>query len=278
MMGQRVVEHAVLQVPVRLPNAPDSLFLQLDTGSDQSMFYEVPYREIRPGLPPALPRFVLEHATVGTEVLDVDTIWLRAKSGRPINSTGARTIGTLGADVLRRRVLVLDFVRQRFALLPPGSALPSELEGRAEWAALIPRDGKLFVRVRVAGMERDDLFFDSGSSAFPLVVRRAVWPAWTGRQAVDSANEVWMVSSWGRDVPLVGAALQGSLGIGALEFRSPAMFFHADSLGPPDFFESSGYLVSGYFGNALFGDSATVVVDVPRRRFGVLVNQPPRKH
>ena len=277
MMEQRVVERSVLQVPVRLPNAPDSLFLQLDTGSDQSMFYEIPYREVRTDLPTALPRFVFEQAVVGTETLDTDTLWLRPKSGRPIASTRARTIGTLGADVLRRRVLVLDFGTERFALLPPGAALPPAMDKQAHWAVLTQRDGKLFVRARIGGAERDDLFFDSGSSAFPLVVRRELWGTLTGRRASDAANDIWMASSWGRAVPLIGAPLDGSFTIAGIAFPSPMVFFHGDTLGPPGFFETSGYPVSGYFGNALFADSATVVIDVPRRRFGVIVGRPRAK-
>lgn len=269
MMGPRVVERSVLQVPVRLPNAPDSLFLQLDTGSDQSMFYEIPYRELRPGLPESLPRFVFEPAVVGTETLDRDTIWVRPKSGRPIASTRARTIGTLGADVLRRRVLVIDFAAERFALLAPGVPVPADLERRAGWAPLNYRNGKPFVRVRVAGTDRDDLFFDSGSSAFPLVVRRELWPEWTGRQRTDEANEVWLAMSWGREVPLIGAPLRGALSIAGVEFRTPTTFVHGDTTGIPGFFDTSHYPVAGYFGNALLGDSLTVIVDIPHNRFGL---------
>jgi hypothetical protein len=273
MMGERVVERAVLQVPIHLPNAPDSLFLQLDTGSDQSMLYEVPYRELRPDLPVVLPRFVFERAAIGAAALDGDTLWLRPKSGRPIAATRARTVGTLGADLLRRRVLIIDFPARRFALLAPHAALPAELGRQARWAPLTARNGKLFVRATVGGMERDDLFFDSGSSAFPLVVRREIWRAWTGRQPADSANDVWMATSWGRDVPLIGAPLRGSLIIGGMEFRSPTTFFHGDTAGPPGFFETSSYPVSGYVGNALFADSVTVVIDVPGARFGLIVGR-----
>lgn len=273
MMGERVVERAVLQVPIHLPNAPDSLFLQLDTGSDQSMLYEVPYRELRPDLPVALPPFVFERATIGATALDGDTLWLRPKSGRPIAATRARTVGTLGADLIRRRVLVLDFAANRFALLAPHAALPAGLGRQVRWAPLLARNGKLFVRVRVGGVERDDLFFDSGSSAFPLVVRREIWRSWTGREPADSINDVWMATSWGRDVPLIGAPLRGSLIVGGLEFRSPMTFFHGDTAGPPGFFETSSYPVSGYVGTALFGDSVTVVIDVPGARFGLIVRK-----
>ncbi|HEX6053500.1 MAG TPA: hypothetical protein VFZ21_29730 [Gemmatimonadaceae bacterium] len=269
MMGQRVVERSVLQVPVRLPNAPDSLFLQLDTGSDQTMFYEIPYRELRPDLPDPPPRFVLERATVGTELLDRDTIWLRPKSGRPIASTRARTIGTLGADVLRTRVLIIDYAAARFALLPPGVAVPPDLDQRTRWTTLTARDGKLFIHARVAGNDRDDLFFDSGSSAFPLVVRRELWRQLTGREPGDAANDVWTATSWGREVPLIGAPLLGSVAIAGLEFRAPMTFFHGDTAGPPGFFETSQYPVAAYIGNVLFADSLTVIVDAERRRFGI---------
>lgn len=269
MMGTRAVEHAVLQVPISLPDAPDSLFLQLDTGSDQTMLYEVPFRELRPDLPAALPRLVFERAVVGQAPLDRDTLWLRPKAGRPIASTRARTIGTLGVDVLRDRVLVLDFAAERFALLRPHARVPAGLESCARWTPLVARNGKLFVHTTVAGVDRDDLFFDSGSSAFPLVIRPELWRAWTGRSPGDSTNSTWVASSWGRDVPLVGAPLNGTLAIAGVEFRSPVTFFHADSLGPPGFFETSGYRVSGYFGNALLGDSLIVIIDVSRARFGL---------
>ena len=147
--------------------------------------------------------------------------------------------------------------------------VPADLERRAGWAPLNYRNGKPFVRVRVAGTDRDDLFFDSGSSAFPLVVRRELWPEWTGRQRSDPANEVWLATSWGREVPLIGAPLRGALSIAGVEFRTPTTFVHGDTTGIPGFFDTSHYPVAAYFGNALLGDSLTVIVDIPHNRFGL---------
>jgi hypothetical protein len=270
MMGDRVVERSVLQVPIRFEGGPDSVFLQLDTGSDRTMLYEVPYREVRVELPTPPPRFVHDRVTIGPVDASRDTFWIRPGAGRPLASTGARTMGTLGADFLRHRVLVLDFPNVRFALLDTSQALPPSVEGRVRWTPLIPRDGKLFVRALVAGEAYNDLFFDSGSSAFPIIVRRELWSGWTGRAVGDPSNEVWSATSWGTEIPLIGAPLSGDLVIAGIHFPRPLAFHHGPVAGIADFFASSSYPVRGYFGNALFFDRFVVVVDVPRSRFGLL--------
>jgi hypothetical protein len=272
MMGERAVQRTVLQVPVTLEGGPDSVYMQLDTGSDQSMFYEVPFREIRTTLPTPLPRFVLERALIGQETASLDTFWLRPNSGRPIASSRARTIGTLGADFLRDRVLILDFPNDRFAFVHRGDALPAALERAASWTWLDARNDKLFVQLTIAGRTFDDVFFDSGSSAFPLIVRRTLWTGLTGRHASDSTNDILLASSWGRDVPLIGAPLSGAVAFGAVRIDRPLVYHHGVVEGVQNFFDTSPYPVSGYFGNAMFFDRFTVIVDVPRRRFGVIAH------
>jgi hypothetical protein len=278
MFGTRVVQKAALQVPIRIDSAPDNLFLQLDTGSDGTMFYEVPYREIRQALPASLPRFVLESARIGRTDASRDTFWMRPKSGRPINATGARTVGTLGADFIRHRTLVLDFPQSRFAFVERGVALPQWMEANAHWTVLTFRNGKIFVRATIDGVERDDVFFDSGSSAFALIVRREWWTTLTGRSPADSTNDSYMASSWGRDVELVGAPLRNPVTIAGIQFANATAFHHRPTEGVPNFFETSPYPLSGYFGNVMFADRYIVIVDIPRSRFGLMLSSDAARH
>jgi hypothetical protein len=71
------------------------------------------------------------------------------------------------------------------------------------------------------------------------------------------------VSSWGKEVALVGAPVKGTLTIGTLQVPNAIAYF-----------ESTGIVeTDGFLGNALFYDEYTIIIDLRENRFGLLRNQ-----
>ena len=176
-------------------------------------------------------------------------------------------IGTLGLRFFRNRLLVLDFVRQRLAIVDRGRRLPDDILDGVAWLPARYEHGYLFVPFVAAGRPIDDFFFDSGASAFPLTTTTTEWRALTGRADTDLDLVRYQVSSWGKQLTEIAAPLAGEVVFGPYRFARPLVFHQREQ---PDFFTSAPYHLGGHFGNALFFDRYVVIIDLPGRRFGLL--------
>jgi len=257
-MGGKDVPHAALMVEVAVDGLPSAL-MQLDTGAVNWV-----YRA-----PKDAPwwRGEYEVALTGTAAgRKFHDEWFRRREDPRAVADGKPVVGTLGAPFFENRVLILDFAGSRLAIL---DALPREVERRAAFTPLEYRNNKMFVTFTANGKEETQMFFDSGSSLLAVVTTRARWIEMTGRQPNDSRNEHWNVNSWGNTVRMVGAPMKGQMCFGRACIPNPLMFFEPSGLRNLDF-DRYGYKASGLFGNVAFDGRVTVIVDVPRRRFGLI--------
>lgn len=181
----------------------------------------------------------------------------------------APKIGTLGLHFFLRRVLLLDLPGQRFAVLDSTAPLPPEIERRASWVPIEYRNDKMFLPLTLNGKVYDDFFYDSGASLFAVSTTPEVWRDATGRTGSEPDNVTWTVPSFGDPVVLRGAPARGRLSIGAASLGRPLIFHLAsgpERLDPRNW----GFRTSGLIGNALFEERYMLIVDLPRRRFGLV--------
>jgi hypothetical protein len=196
----------------------------------------------------------------GMHLASVD-IFIKENAG-----VGGETAGTLGLDWLDGKLVVLDLPRQRFCVVPLKD-VPPEILDRTAFVPAEVRDNKLFVRVKAGGEELKGIFFDTGSSSFPLVVDLDLWQRLTGKSGQDDATTVLEVSSWGKKVPMVGAEMQGSLEIGSVRMDRPMVYYWGNQ---PRFFAQWPFPATGLLGNALFFDEVVVIDLSEPTRFGII--------
>lgn len=257
-LGGRQVPHAALMVEVAVEGLPSPALMQLDTGAVNWV-----YRAPKDAPWWRGNEVAITGTAAGRRFHDE---WFRRRTQPQAVIDGKPVVGTVGAPFFENRVLILDFVGSRVAIL---DALPTEVERRAAFTPLEYRDGKIFVAFQANGREEKQMFFDSGSSALAIVTTRVRWTEMTGRQPNDSRNERWSVNSWGKMVPMVGAPMKGEMCFGHACLPSPLVFFVSGSLRDFDF-DQYPYKAAGLFGNVAFDGRVTVIVDVPRRRFGLI--------
>jgi hypothetical protein len=259
----RTLPHAALSVEVAIDGFPAPALMQLDTGAI-NWVYRVPkgtalQRTVRGG-----HEFSISGTAAGRRFHDE---WFRSRKDGEYMKEGKPVIGTLGAPFFENRILILDLVASKVAILD--TELPAAVEHRAAFTPLEYRDGKMFVAFQVNGREERLMFFDSGSSAFAMVTTRRRWQEMTGRQPADTRNEKWDVNSWGKTARMVGAPLNGQMCFGRACVPSPLVFFESGGLKDGDF-DQYPYKASGLFGNGPFDGRVTVIVDVAHRRFGLI--------
>lgn len=284
-MGGHVEPHAFLYVPVTLDGVAGTYFLQLDTGAGWPRWYEVPMRQLLPralrvpGRDTAADE-VLMRGRIGHVALSRDTFLIEKGFGDSLPlkrgvASAPRVIGTLGLRFFRDRLLVLDFPHRRFAIVARDEALPIDVPRDVSYVPARYEHGYLFVSMTLAGRTVNDFFFDTGASSFALETTAASWRTLTGRTGNEADNRRMQVSSWGKLVEDIGAPLAGDAVIGPVHVSRPLVFHQREVAGAPDFFARDPNHSGGLFGNAMFADAHVVIVDIPRRRFGIAVATSP---
>ncbi|AHJ99766.1 hypothetical protein [Hymenobacter swuensis] len=265
-----VVAQAALLLPVSLPGCARTCYLQFDTGAPTSLLYTHPLAALRARYPDTrqylLPqadtlhnfRFALGQSQVQARRMRVLTYGAHQL---PADSTAPFIIGTLGADVLENRVLVLDYPGQRFSL---EAQFPDSLSRRTEFVPLAFDSRRIMLSAGVAG-ETKPLLFDSGSSAFALLTSQATWQQMARPQALARTSAV---NSMGRTLTSHTIATAAALQLGAVALPLQTVtYIEGTSLMESLLMRFSG--MGGMLGNRPFNQH-TIVVDVSHQRFGLV--------
>ncbi|MCC3154187.1 hypothetical protein Q3A66_04755 [Hymenobacter sp. BT770] len=266
----RAMPHAGLLVPVQLPNCPHTCYLQFDTGAPYSVLYARPLAALQaryPALPfgSSSPSDTLHNFRFAMGRGQVQAHWVRVMprgaDALPADSTAPFIIGTLGADVLDGRVLVLDYARQRFSL---DTRVPDSLTHRTAFVPLAFTNRRVLLSMQLQGEPRQ-LLFDSGTSAFTLLTSQATWQELARPQAPVHTVPV---KSWDKTLTAHTVATAASLQLGpaALPLRT-VTYMEGTSLMQNLLMRFSG--MGGMLGNEPFREHA-VILDVPAGRFGLV--------
>lgn len=244
-----VTPRGAIAVPIELDGR--TYRFQLDTGSDASMIYG-DEAERRGWVEPGRTSQRVESIRLGGTRVPPGRLITRPE----ITPAAGELAGTVGLDLLLGHVVLLDYPRQRFCVVPRADA-PRLLLRNTTWAdAAEIRNGKFFVTVTLAGKQLDALFFDTGASYLAVSVDEERWKALTGRASGSGAAERVTGRSWGRRVAMHGAPALGPLRVGPLRFGCPTIFYRPDE---PTQFRGFPYPADGSLGNAPFWNEVIVL-------------------
>ena len=252
-------DKAAMKVPVELDGT--GYMFQLDTGAHIS-FAGADEAQRRGWRSPEKDRVDVRAIKVaGTPVLPTRLHLLEGKTG-----------GTVGLDLLLGTYVVIDYPRQRICVLTT-DRVPAGLDEPVAWERASLRYGKLFVPMKLGEERFAAAFFDTGASMFPLNVDLGRWKVLTGKADTAAADRVFEVPSWGKKIPLAGAATHVPLSIAGVQMQGAVVYTNPAA---PDFFKDQiGGGAEGLLGNAMFLDEVVVLDLTPSMRFGVLKKAEP---
>ena len=184
-----VVEHAALMVEVELEGSRTPLRMQLDLGTYLTVMYHWAYADLRRKDRPT-QNSVLMSGTIANRRFQDEGFGFRTDVSEPNPANKPLLLGSIGSSFFEQWILLLDFVKQRLAILGKGAALPPKLERCVEYLPLKYRYGHVLVAATIDGREQPDVIFDTGSSMIPLFTGHRRWTELTHRQADDPANSV----------------------------------------------------------------------------------------
>jgi len=265
-----VTAHAVLLLPIRLPGCPRTCYLQFDTGAPTSLLYANPLAALRTRYPATRPALRVQADTLHHLTFPLGRGQILARRLRvirfganelPADTTRPLVIGTLGADVLEGRALVLDFVRQQLSLY---DSLPPALARQAAFAPLTFTERRVQFSSTVQGQPKQ-LLFDSGSSAFALLTSKSSFEELAQPAA---PVRVAAVKSLNRTLTAYTAPTAATVAVGATAVPlGTVTHIEGTSFMEKNLMRFSG--MGGMLGNAPF-TGRTLILDVRGGRFGVM--------
>jgi hypothetical protein len=266
-----------MYVPVKLEFDKTTYWLQLDTGCEETLIYEVPLRQLIRQTEFRDKYFILS-GEIGDYEFRNERFRLKKNYGNEIlSSEKYNEIGTLGLDFFMHRILVIDYPNERFCVCNSLTELPEELVEKTKFTRVRIKFGKLFLEeLKFGNKPLRGIFLDTGSSRFTLVLlQESRWRKLTGKKANEQGNHCLEVPAWGTKVSLTGAKAKGILKLGDLEIEDPMIYFdpHVPVSGIKRLLMRIGmriFNVNGIMGNAPFYNEYTVILDLQQNRFGFL--------
>jgi hypothetical protein len=246
------VERGALEVPIEL-NGKEFWF-QLDTGSPDTMLYGD--EPVRDGWAKPNDSYILAN-DVRIGGLTFSSTEVARYKDFPAGS------GTVGLDLLMNHYVVIDYPEKRFCVANRLS-FPVDVRKRLRWSAATLKHGKIFLHARVGGEDRDDLFLDTGSSQFPLMVEHALWTHLTGRCGEADADTTITGTQWGKPKVWPGATPALPIEVAGTVLTKPMVFYEEDG------FYQKNFGAAGLLGNAAFWNGVLVLDLGPSMRVGTL--------
>ena len=239
--------------------------MQLDTGSPYTLFYQDKLSLLNQGTPPAelvgdtllnTIRFTLGGKAIERENVKV----IKHKETASTLNEEPIIVGTLGMDVIEPYVLTLDFLHQEFFL---SESIPDSLRASITETDFYYSQHHILFPVMLLG-QRKMVYFDSGSSAFPLLIDKANWQKLINP---DSLSASYSVSSWSKSLKATTQATSERVII-ANESLPLQRVTYIDGASQNQVNQMLAMGIGGMVGNQLF-IGTVLVIDLPHKKFGV---------
>lgn len=267
--------HVAMLVPVTIPEVDQTFYMQFDMGAPSTVLDYNPIKSIneRYGAIFELEndgeRVVAKDVALRVGSVGVNATQLRFRAmGSAIDWSKPSSIvkiGTVGADFMEHHVLSIDFPNERITL--GDASISTELP--ADAFAPLTFDGRKVFLSATLNDEPVSLWFDSGSSAFELIVEERTFE----RFAVPGAKRrTYSGNSWGSDITVHNVDA-----IGEFKFGDTSVpLTYVTYMEWPNKLQvwvmklaNLGGDLGGMTGNMLFLKT-TLVLDAPNLRYAVI--------
>lgn len=266
--GERYFEKAAMSVPFRLEGVSAQFKSQFDLGATHTMVYG---NSFQPYLDLYKDNLVLTDTSAYA-------LWLQSKK-RPffkdarvflgeipftspklaffdnfgtsltadsLNSQVIRKIGTVGADLFKDKILVIDYPNQRMKVL---DSLSRKRESAFNFVTARFEGGRIKIPFIIQNIEHW-LMFDTGSSLFPISTSPKYYDQFADKSIIDSIE----TTSWGKKYWVYGSPLADDVKLGSTTL--PKLFIYSFP-NFTEFFESEK--IMGITGNAFFLNSVIAI-------------------
>lgn len=278
-IGSQYFDKLAILIPIQVEGLPYKFNAQFDLGAPVTMFYGQSFAPV-----------LSAHETLKNKIDTSITVWLQSTKNPVIKDVGlslnnisfgrrdvalfkdygdtltadslktntTKHIGTIGADLFNDKVLIIDYPRNRMAVVDQvfGEFM------RAEFLPMKVDDGRIKIPFSIGG-NTHYVMFDTGSSIFELTTdeENLKYCIKADAPIIDTIQ----VSSWGSLSYMYGREIN-NLAVGGKSFPKAKVY---ESKGEDRFIFHNNEKIIGITGNSLFINN-TLIIDYKNRRFGIL--------
>ena len=268
-LKDKIEPHSSMFVPVRIPGADYTFYMQFDTGAVSTVLYYNQILSINEKYGTIFKIDTIDgkvramNAKLKVGTVDVNATSLGFKGlGKKINweEDSFVIIGTVGNDFIEKNPLVLDFKNQKITLKETvddeDDFLPFTFDAR-----------KIFLSAKLNDQPAS-LWYDSGSSMFELIVEES---AFWDLAAPGAEKESFEIPSWKTKVPTHSIKSSGEFQFGSVKVPLTSVTYMEWPNKVQAFvlkLANIGGDLGGMTGNKLFLEK-TLILDAPNLRYAV---------
>jgi hypothetical protein len=270
----RHFDKAAMYLPISFDTVSEIHYSQFDLGSDATIIYQNNFKSITDynylkfdslsDSNPERPLFMIKDVdlNIGKVNFGKRNVLGFYNYGEPISrkknaSVSENSLGTIGADIVQNKLLVINFPDQTISFL---DSTNSTLENYFSFEKCKIENNRIMVPIMVSG-KTHYFMYDTGSSLFPMMTSFNNWKEITTQKIIDTLS----VTNFGNPVIMVGSNSSKEINIGRNSLADFAVYYAKDNNFDKMFEQLK---CDGIIGNAFFFNK-TICIDFKTKRFGI---------
>lgn len=261
--------HTAILIPVSIVGCPRRFYMQFDLGSPYSLLYKNKLTAIRKKYPKAVPDSIINDRlknfsfTAGKMPVFAKDIPIKLFDSSTVNweEDNIEIVGTIGADLIDGKVVVIDYPLGKLTLAP---TIPANLTPGLVLTDFIYAGRSTLLPAKIRGRQTL-LYFDTGSSMYELITDKKTCEQLSTPGAQLLQNKV---RSWDKLLTANSLASNDSIEIGNM--KVPIHYStYMEGVTSSQIEQMSKMGIGGMTGNKLFL-GYKLILDTKNKKFGLI--------
>lgn len=263
--------HTAMLIPVKFKNCPKQFYMQFDLGSPYSLLYKNKLLAIQSKYPKAMQlndstgKLVAFSFTAGKMPVTAKEILVKQFTNSAIDWSSKRIeiIGTIGADFIDNKTVVIDYPKKKLTLAP---AIPAKLLPLLTLNDFMYVGRRVLLPASIQG-KATMLYFDTGSSMYELLTDQK-----TSESLAIPNGEVIRSKVWSWDKYLTANSLASNDSVEVAGNKIPLHYStYIEGVSTAQVQQMMKMGIGGMTGNKLFL-RYQLVLDTKNKKFGLIRN------
>jgi hypothetical protein len=252
--------HSALLLPIKVNGIDQTFYMQFDSGSAVTVFYKKSLESIAQKFPNQL-KIDNENSSISTDFTIgnmnvISNTFEVLNYGEKINFDNFKTvniIGTIGTDLLEKRITILDFKNNQCSFI--------EKIKEDDFTDFEFKKRKILIPLNIEN-EKLKLLYDSGTSGYELITTKEIWQQYRNK---NSALKTEKGNSWGNTLSIYSASAKKKIQFGKV-ILDLSEVTHIEGTSDLQKFLMKRSGMQGMIGNKLFLDHK-LILDCKNEKF-----------
>lgn len=262
-------KHGAMFLPVHLDSINREFKMQFDLGLNVSGIYENPLDTIISKYPYLKDKIkigkdyevIRTNIKIGSYISSVDSLFIFKEYGEKKNYSELFIIGSIGANEIEKKILIIDFKNTTLKILKDSTLLDNN---KFDFVPLEYKYGKIFIPLTING-KTYNYMYDTGASITPITTIDKDF--FTKTNDNTTKLDTVKLNSWGKLATFIKTEIKVPIQIGKMNLKTEnKSIFYTEDQKIIETFNKVG--VKGLVGNDFFINDV-IVIDLINNKFGI---------